>query len=166
MNILTHRNLRRENNDCVLRFFSFLLFYDLFMFEITACYRNFKIILTAFQSEFEVFFVFLLCYNCIRQHDVNILMQSFLEKRRDDCVLCFLFFSSNYQKLSSSENKQITPRQFCHYLVCVFLFVIVCYNGRRKHDVNILTQSFLEKRRDVCVLRFFSSFSSSSQPTS
>ena len=29
------------------------------------------------------------------------------------------------------------------------------YEGRRKHDVNILTRRKLEKRRDVCVLRFF-----------
>ena len=113
-------------------------------------------------------FVFVVCYFCIRQHDVNILTSKFFQRRaRDDCVLRFFFLS--LQILLSAHKTQNNQEQLQLLILCVLCF---CLNFFciRQHDVNILMQSFLEKRRDVCVLRFFSSFfsscSSSSQLTS
>ena len=120
------------------------------------------------RSHLMFFCVLVLCFFCIRQHDVNILRTEKLEKRRDVCVL--RFFSSTLLKLlqgSQNNNNFTRGSETTCVLFCCFGFYYFC---RRQHDVNILTQSFLEKRRDVCVLRFFSSFSSScsasSQPTS
>ena len=35
------------------------------------------------------------------------------------------------------------------------LLILTIYEGRRKHDVNILTHRILRRASDVCVLRFF-----------
>ena len=93
-----------------------------------------------------------------------------LEKRRDVCVLRFFSLcSSRFSKWCSLLVKKHLLVAACltnHYDVWViWCFLTICI---RQHDVNILCTEKLEKRRDVCVLRFSyfsSSCSSSSQPT-
>ena len=95
---------------------------------------------------------------CIRQHDVNILMQSFLEKRRDVCVLRFflLFFFNMLSYRSWNKTAQLIKVIFITLmLLCVFC-IFVRYNGIKQHDVNILMHRILRRVNNVCVLRFSS----------
>ena len=109
-------------------------------------------------SWFYVWLFYVLTF-CIRQHDVNILMhRSWEECTMFVCsVFSYLLCSSFLVVPSISWRTQILISKVVFKpLLCLVRIFLVSFFCIRQHDVNILTQKFLEKRRDVCVLRFFS----------
>ena len=69
-----------------------------------------------------------------------------------------LYRSGNNKSLFSATTFTLVTGIFC--FCCCYVFFCI-----RQHDVNILRTEKLEKRRDVCVLRFFSFLSSSFSQT-
>ena len=91
VNILMSSFQRRANDVCVLRFFFTIYNYSNFIIVILRV-ENSKLFLATASCK-SLFSIIMFCscmYNCIRQHDVNILTQSF--QRRGEMFVCSVFF--------------------------------------------------------------------------